>query len=194
MVDPFPRSMTPSSSQARAGSWPGVASRHALVAIGSAWLLWAAPVVAADLTTETRTATGARGDAIVHKGTADGPAPERKTASPPTRDGHDPLRGLMRDPTREAAGTPAETYVDAAGNLRALPGGVIVVFADAIAPDAARQVIANHGQAVERQLAPGVWLVRTGPGDAAIEVSRALAASGDFRSVEPNWWRPPVRK
>lgn len=85
-------------------------------------------------------------------------------------------------------------YVDAAGNVRALPGGVIVTFDAEVGPDAARAAIEAGGHTVERQLAPGIWLVHTASGDAAVETARALAASGGYRSVEPNWWRQPVTK
>lgn len=105
---------------------------------------------------------------------------------------------------RSAAGSPSvgsgtseavsPVYVDAAGNPRALPGGVIVTFKDEVDDDTARQRIAASGQQVERRLGPGLWLITTASGEAALEATRALEDSGQFRSVEPNWWRPPVHK
>ena len=85
-------------------------------------------------------------------------------------------------------------YVDAAGHARALPGGVIVTFRDGIDREAARAAIEASGHRVQRELAPGIWLIDTDTGEAAVETARILAANGAFRSVEPNWWREPVRK
>lgn len=90
--------------------------------------------------------------------------------------------------------TVSPVYVDAAGNARALPGGVIVTLRDGTDPTAARAAIEAGGHTVRRELGPGIWLVDTDSGEAAIEAARTLTANGTLRSVEPNWWREPVRK
>ncbi len=85
-------------------------------------------------------------------------------------------------------------YVDAAGNPRALPGGVIVTFREALDADAARAAIEASGHQVLREVGPRMWLVDSAAGEATLETARSLASDTQFESVEPNWWRPPVRK
>lgn len=236
MVDQVLRSLTPQASRPSVRRRPAKASTPAALTLAMlvASLLAAAPACAADVTVETRTASGARGDVILNKSAPLGPAIDLKAAAPALAAG-DPLSGLTLDPTREAvhdravastsgmrlrgrlasdaaAKSPASdsatssvstatsteavspVYVDAAGNARALPGGVIVTFDDDVSPETARATIEASGHTAERQLAPRIWLVATASGDAAVDAARALAARGDFRSVEPNWWRTPVPK
>ena len=85
-------------------------------------------------------------------------------------------------------------YVDGAGNPRALPGGVIVIFREPVDADTARTIIEASGHQALREIAARMWLVGTDSGDAALEAARRLASDGRFESVEPNWWRAPVRK
>jgi len=85
-------------------------------------------------------------------------------------------------------------FVDAAGNPRALPGGVIVTFREAIDDARAREAIEASGQVPSHRLGPRMWLVKSPSGTGALETSESLAATGRFDSVEPNWWRPATLK
>ncbi len=96
--------------------------------------------------------------------------------------------------TVDADGSASPVFVDAAGNPRALPGGVIVTFAEALPDSEARARIAGAGGAPARAIGPRSWLVDSAGGIAALQVADALRASGAFASVEQNWWRPPVLK
>ena len=181
-------------------------------------------VQAAEVRLEPYTVTGARGDALLIKPIGATGDVRTKTQSTTAVGAFDPLRGRTLDPTREAVIGAADgnraavrvrvrgpgggvgakaagggdavspVYVDAAGHARALPGGVIVTFRDGVDREAARAAIEASGHTVQRELAPGIWLVDTDTGEAAVETARVLAANGAFRSVEPNWWREPVRK
>jgi hypothetical protein len=88
----------------------------------------------------------------------------------------------------------SQVFVDAAGNPRALPGGVIVTFRESIDDAHAREAIEASGQVPDHRLGPRMWLVRSSSGTGALDATEALAATGRFESVEPNWWRPPTLK
>lgn len=103
-----------------------------------------------------------------------------------------PKDGAIGPGVDPANGSPV--FVDAAGNPRALPGGVIVTFAAPLADAQALSRIEGAGAIAERRIGPRSWLVQTASGMAALETSDALRASGRFESVEPNWWRPPTLK
>lgn len=140
-------------------------------------------------------------------------------------------RGLRIDPTRVAdfrspasAGKPAlrarsqseknapalpsgvsPVFVDPAspGQVRALPGGVIVTLRhppagnDAAArEEEGRRQIAAAGLQALRPIGPDArrWLVATPPGMPALELANRLHASSDFDSAEPNWWKPRTLK
>jgi hypothetical protein len=77
---------------------------------------------------------------------------------------------------------------DESGRARALPGGVVVTFADATDEAAARALLAAHGAPAARPLSPRAWLVESPAGLASLELANRLAATGAFAGAQPNWW------
>lgn len=101
------------------------------------------------------------------------------------------------DPTAASATTAATVspvFVDAGGRARALPGGVIVAFADGITADAANVELAALGVTPLRRIGERMWLVESAPGLAALELAGRLNTSGRFAFVQPNWWQPRTTK
>lgn len=96
-------------------------------------------------------------------------------------------------------------FVDPAapGQVRALPGGVIVTLRhppagnDALAREkAGRRQIAAAGLQALRPIGPDArrWLVASPAGLPALELANRLHASDDFESAQPNWWKPRALK
>jgi hypothetical protein len=77
---------------------------------------------------------------------------------------------------------------DETGRARALPGGVVVVLAEALGDEAARALLAGHGASGARRVGPRTWLVPTAPGLASLEAANRLADTGAFVAAQPNWW------
>lgn len=91
----------------------------------------------------------------------------------------------------------------AAGDARALPGGVVVTLqaapadGDAAAREStARELLQRRGLTPVRALdaMQRIWLVESPPGLPSLELANRLHESGGFESAEPNWWRPRARK
>ncbi|NLD69950.1 MAG: hypothetical protein GX644_14195 [Limnobacter sp.] len=91
----------------------------------------------------------------------------------------------------------------AAGDARALPGGVIVTLqaapagGDAAAREStARELLQGRGLTPVRALdaMQRIWLLESPPGLPSLELANRLHESGGFESAEPNWWRPRARK
>lgn len=106
-------------------------------------------------------------------------------------------------PTLPAGVSPV--FVDPAspGQVRALPGGVIVALRhppagnDALAREAeGRRQIAAAGLHALRPIGPDArrWLVASPAGMPALELANRLHASSDFESATPNWWKPRALK
>ena len=77
---------------------------------------------------------------------------------------------------------------DESGQLRALPGGVLVVLLSPLDERAGRALIVESGGVPARSLSPTLWVVEAPVGLEALEVANRLHASGRFASVQPNWW------
>jgi hypothetical protein len=77
---------------------------------------------------------------------------------------------------------------DESGRARALPGGVVVTFADATDEALARALLAAQGAPAARPLSPRAWLVESPAGLASLELANRLAATGAFAGAQPNWW------
>lgn len=114
-----------------------------------------------------------------------------------------------RHPSEKNAATlPAgvsPVFVDPAspGQVRALPGGVIVALRHPPAgndvrarEEEGRRQIAAAGLQALRPIGPDArrWLVASPPGMPALELANRLHASTDFESAEPNWWKPRALK
>lgn len=76
------------------------------------------------------------------------------------------------------------------GQLRALPGGVVVRLAPALHGEKADEWFRVR-QLSARPLSPlpGTYVVETPPGLAALELAKQLGTSPDVIQAEPNWWR-----
>lgn len=119
-----------------------------------------------------------------------------------------PAVRARNDAEKSAAALPAgvsPVFVDPAapGQVRALPGGVIVALRHPPAGNDARareeegrRLIAAAGLQALRPIGPDArrWLVASPAGQPALELANRLHASTDFESAEPNWWKPRALK
>lgn len=85
-------------------------------------------------------------------------------------------------------------FVDAAGHPRALPGGVILSLEERLSEEEARARLEADGLAVLRRINATTWLVDSPAGVASLDLADRLQASGRYRLVQPNWWKPRVTK
>lgn len=104
------------------------------------------------------------------------------------------LHPIDRMPKASAAALRSPVLRDEGGRARALPGGVVVVFAQDVDDVQARRTLAAFGTDPVRPVSGRTWLVASAPGLAALELAERLAASGVFASAQPNWWVERVRK
>jgi len=74
------------------------------------------------------------------------------------------------------------------GQLRALPGGVLVILKAPLQTASARALFAQAGVTPSRQLTDTLWLIESPAGLASLEMANRLHASGLFASAQPNWW------
>ncbi len=115
---------------------------------------------------------------------------------------------VRNDAEKNAPSLPAgvsPVFVDPAspGQVRALPGGVIVTLRHPPAGNDAlrreeegRRRIAAAGLQALRPIGPDArrWLVASPAGLPALELANRLHAGNDFESAEPNWWKPRALK
>jgi len=83
---------------------------------------------------------------------------------------------------------------DESGQLRALPGGVLVVLRSALDETDAQRFFASVGVTPVRQITDTLWLLQAPAGLPALDLSNRLNDSGLFASAQPNWWTPRARK
>lgn len=84
--------------------------------------------------------------------------------------------------------------VDDAGQLRALPGGVLLVLKTSQTATAAQLLFNQVGVRPSRQLTDTLWLIESPAGLASLELANRLHDSGLFASAQPNWWVDRARK
>ncbi len=82
------------------------------------------------------------------------------------------------------------------GNLRALPGGIVVTFPNAVSRTEAETWARRHGVEIEKRIGTSgpMWLMRTEPGLPGLELANRLGESAPDVSVTPNWWIHLVSK
>ena len=85
-------------------------------------------------------------------------------------------------------------FVDASGQPRALPGGIIVGLKQGLREAQAREQLQAAGLAPLRQIGERMWLVESPLGLASLELANRLHATGQFDFVQPNWWQPRTTK
>lgn len=80
------------------------------------------------------------------------------------------------------------------GQLKALPGGVLVSFKPDWSPEQVLAFVTQRGLGLSQKLGlPGNWyLVTTAAGDASLRAANALQESGAVLSAAPNWWTQVV--
>ena len=107
-------------------------------------------------------------------------------------------RQAARQPSAAASGAAAKpvspVFKDASGRLRALPGGVIVSFRQALAEVEARSTLEAAGLVPLRQIGERMWLVDSPSGIASLDLANRLQEEGQFGFAQPNWWQPKATK
>jgi hypothetical protein len=99
--------------------------------------------------------------------------------------------GLLRPAgvaPKSAAPLVSPVFRDDTGQLRALPGGVLVVLRAPLTEADARALIARAGATPARALSPTLWIVEGPAGLGSLEMANRLHVSGLFSSASPNWW------
>jgi hypothetical protein len=88
-----------------------------------------------------------------------------------------------------ALGRYSPVFGEKQGQMRALPGGVIVRLAPALRGEKADEWFrARHLAAKPLSSLPGTYVVDTPPGLAAVDLSKQLGTAPDVLHAEPNWW------
>lgn len=106
-----------------------------------------------------------------------------------------PQRPILGRPDgTENAALVSPVLRDESGQLRALPGGVLVVLRTAYDEAGAQRFFASVGVIPVRRITDTLWLLQAPAGLPALELSNRLNDSGLFASVQPNWWTPRARK
>jgi hypothetical protein len=77
---------------------------------------------------------------------------------------------------------------DESGRLRALPGGLLVQLRSPLAPAQARALLQAAELQPTRAISDTLWLVDSPLGLASLHLANRLHRSGQFASVQPNWW------
>jgi hypothetical protein len=77
---------------------------------------------------------------------------------------------------------------DESGRLRALPGGLLVQLRTPLAPAQARALLHAADLQPTRAISDTLWLVDSPLGLASLHLANRLHRSGQFASVQPNWW------
>lgn len=82
------------------------------------------------------------------------------------------------------------------GSMRALPGNIIVTLNPAWSETQAQQWIAAHQLEVVKKLPFGrhIYVFKTAPGLAALEMANALYRSGEVVSATPDWWEEVAKR
>jgi hypothetical protein len=137
-------------------------------------------------------------DARVVEFPADGGRPAIRAAQPGELDSQ--ARNGRPD-AKASAGTTAGAspavsplFKDAAGQPRALAGGVIVGLTEALPPEEASARLAADGLTPVRQINARMWLVESPVGLASLDLANRLQESGRYDFVQPNWWKPRTTK
>lgn len=85
-------------------------------------------------------------------------------------------------------------FVDASGQPRALPGGVIISLKEDLPEAQAQAQLQAQGLTPVRRIGARMWLVESPVGIASLELANRLQASGRYDFVQPNWWQPRTTK
>ncbi len=95
-----------------------------------------------------------------------------------------------------AKGVYSPVLRDANGQLRALPGGIIVRLNPELSPEAARQWFAERNMTVTRKLEIGknTFEIASESGMASLELANSLQGVKDVVWAQPEWWQKRVRK
>lgn len=82
------------------------------------------------------------------------------------------------------------------GQMRALPGNVIVQFASEWDEARINKWVSDQGQSIDRKASFGTnfYILATPPGIASLEIANALFETGDVLLASPNWWQEPHLK
>ncbi|MEW6778145.1 MAG: hypothetical protein AB1405_17745, partial [Bdellovibrionota bacterium] len=82
-------------------------------------------------------------------------------------------------------------HPDGEGSIRALPGGIVVVFDPAWDFQKISEWASSEKIEVLDKLPIGknAYVVRSEPGLAALELANRLQESGKIQSASPDWWR-----
>ena len=99
---------------------------------------------------------------------------------------------------KENTASASPVFVDAhsGGAMRALPGGVIVRFSQAMNKAEADESLKQFGTYTVRPIgsAGKSWLVHAESGLPSLEMANRIYESGLVQSASPNWWQERTRK
>lgn len=89
--------------------------------------------------------------------------------------------------------SPVFRDTQASGQARALPGNVIVQFADDWDEAKIKQWVSDQGQSIDSKATFGTnfYILTTPPGMASLEIANTLFETGDVLLASPNWWKEP---
>lgn len=79
-----------------------------------------------------------------------------------------------------------------AGEIKALPGGVIISFKSDWDEQMISQWATQHHLTIVQPLIKSInlWLIHSESGMASLELANKLTEQGEINYASPNWWRP----
>lgn len=97
-----------------------------------------------------------------------------------------------------ATGNPAGKYSPvfhdsstSSGAMRALPGNIIVYLDPQWDQAAVNSWLSSHKLEIVKKLeiGPNIYVIKTGPGLAALDTANTLYRSGEVKAAFPDWWQ-----
>ena len=125
--------------------------------------------------------------------------PATSTSSPDQ--GSNPVKAQSAPQSQSTSTAPSKTspvFRDSAGRLRALPGGVLVIFHSHLTAQDVISFWYNRGININDVTAltsiKGLYKVQTPAGMSSLYLSNTLAEYPEVKFTSPNWWKESVKK
>ena len=123
------------------------------------------------------------------------------TSTSPPDQGSNPVKAQSAPQSQNAPNTPSKTspvFRDSAGRLRALPGGVLVIFHSHLTAQDRISFWHDRGININDVTAltsiKGLYKVQTPAGMSSLYLSNTLAEYPEVKFTSPNWWKESVKK
>ena len=89
----------------------------------------------------------------------------------------------------------SEVFYDQ-GNIKALPGGIIIAFKPHWDETQIKQWVETQGLVIDKPLLAdlNIWLIRSQSGLDGLILANKITEQGEVEYATPNWWQPASTK